>query len=127
MRKKITILALMLCLTSPATSFAETNYQDDISNTKVAVLEDVIKGVIKDTLFSVGSQVLNKYTDRYYNYTPSNNTNTNTNPTNSSSSNSTSNGVYYNYNTNSSNTYGASSGDFVPSQDPPPEEMIPIS
>ncbi|EKE03760.1 MAG: hypothetical protein ACD_20C00156G0005 [uncultured bacterium] len=132
MKKKITVMALMLILAAPGLSIAATSNnlsQSQDSNIEIAFVQDVIRDMAKNTLYNLGTQMLNKYANPNgynYNYTPS--------TPNYNYNNNNSNGVYYDYNANSNNNnYNANNnqyaapGDFIPGQDPPPEQMIPIS
>lgn len=120
MRKKVLLLILLLCFASPTISFASTITPQVNSNVRIAIFEDVMKDVIKNTLYNIGTQVLNKYANPYnYNY---NNYNNNSN--NNNNQNNNSNDVIYNTN---NDQQGVSPGDYIPDQDHPPEDMIPIS
>ncbi|OGH97018.1 MAG: hypothetical protein A2287_00230 [Candidatus Melainabacteria bacterium RIFOXYA12_FULL_32_12] len=119
MNKKIVIMALLLSFAAPSLSFASTSdYSENATQenpTQVAFVQDVMKDVIKNTLYNLGTQVLNKYANpNNYNYNYSN------------QNSNTSSDVYYDYNNNTTSQYNTS-GDFIPGQDPEPEPMIPIS
>jgi len=64
MKKKITMLALLMIITSKGLTYAETqnsiaNYQDD-SNVKIAASE-LLKDVLKQGIYSVGTMMLNRF------------------------------------------------------------------
>jgi len=118
---KKTVLFLMLAVIIGQADYA--NAQDN-STVKVAVLEQVMKDVIKNTVYSLGTQMLNKYVSPGYNptYIPSYNTVTTpayTTP-----------GAASTQTTTTTQTQGSSTttgGDYIPGQGNPPEQMIPVS
>lgn len=69
MKKIAVIFTLLTYLGTSAVSLAETN-----SNIKIAILQDVMKDVLKQTIYDIGTRALNKYagtSSSTYTYTPS--------------------------------------------------------
>jgi hypothetical protein len=65
MKKKITLLSLLLLLASSGLSYAETtgitSNNPDSAPVRVAMSSDIILGAVKSGVYSLGTMLLNKY------------------------------------------------------------------